>query len=732
MRSECGDQHEIAVQVRGDDVGARGDAGRAETFEGAQGVAEEAQCLQHRKHHDRFVDVELEIALRAGESNRGVETENRDAHLGEGLRLGRIHLAGHNRGTRLVIGDRDFADAGAGAGSIPANIVRDLHGGDGQGAQARRKRHEVIVGGQGCGEIIGRTERQTGRLLEQLTDPRRETRMRIQAGAHRGPAQRHPVQARRGCPHPRERALELRRPRTHHLIPADRGSVLQMGAPHHHHLRELARASAERGRQALHRRDEVAVRLASHRHIHRGGKHIIRRLAFIDVVIGVYRCFPAALAGGDLICARGNHLISVHIRLGARTGLEHLEREFRVEHPFGHLAGRRGNESGELRIEHPELGIRAGRSTFEQPKGVDEGAAPGVAIPTDGEMLERASGLRAPIVLGGHLDRAHRIRFRAGELILCHDSKGSACYVRAACACAARTVLARQAKVASLTLAVFGQESRPRAGREDLRALCLLGKVRRGRRRVMATERRRGSRALDTPARGKRASAPEPSPTTEKAALREERDRLHAECENLRTENTQLNAENSQLRREHEGARSEAATLQARITELEGLVADLRRREKELEAGVVYASGVEQSAVTAQARSEDAMRRAARLVARVRGLEQQVEEERRRYAALEAAGRAREARLTVDSARTSAAHEERYTSQISTLEVQLREARAQLAAIRTQLETSEDELAEAQAELSEAQSHAQTQRYLSLGMGGVAAALGIALLIILL
>ncbi|MDY5138976.1 hypothetical protein R6H00_07250 [Actinotignum timonense] len=62
----------------------------------------------------------------------------------------------------------------------------------------------------------------------------------------------------------------------------------------------------------------------------------------------------------------------------------------------------------------------------------------------------------------------------------------------------------------------------------------------------------------------------------------------------------------------------------------------------------------------------------------------------------------------------------------------MREARAQLAAIRTQLETSEDELAEAQAELSEAQSHAQTQRYLSLGMGGVAAALGIALLIILL
>ncbi|MFE1523606.1 hypothetical protein [Schaalia turicensis] len=273
----------------------------------------------------------------------------------------------------------------------------------------------------------------------------------------------------------------------------------------------------------------------------------------------------------------------------------------------------------------------------------------------------------------------------------------------------------------------------------------------------MATERRRGSRALDTPARGKRASTPAPSstpsPTTEKATLRDERDQLRAECEKLRGEHKKLReeharqrdestalhrevealgAENSQLRGEREAARAEAATLQTRVTELEGLVADLRRREKEVEAGVVYASGVEQSAVTAQARSEDAMRRAARLVARVRGLEQQLEEERRRYTALEAAGRAREARLTVDSARTSAAHEERYTSQISTLEVQLREARAQLAATRAQLETSGNELAETQAELREAQSHAQTQRYLSLGMGGLTAALGIAMLIILL
>ncbi|MCW1073702.1 hypothetical protein OJ930_12070, partial [Streptococcus anginosus] len=83
---------------------------------------------------------------------------------------------------------------------------------------------------------------------------------------------------------------------------------------------------------------------------------------------------------------------------------------------------------------------------------------------------------------------------------------------------------------------------------------------------------------------------------------------LHHEAELLRTEN-------SQLRGEREGARAEVATFQTRVTELEGLVADLRRREKELEAGVVYASSVEQSAVTAQARSEDAMRRAARLVA---------------------------------------------------------------------------------------------------------------------
>ena len=62
----------------------------------------------------------------------------------------------------------------------------------------------------------------------------------------------------------------------------------------------------------------------------------------------------------------------------------------------------------------------------------------------------------------------------------------------------------------------------------------------------------------------------------------------------------------------------------------------------------------------------------------------------------------------------------------------LREAQAQLAAARVQLDTGEDELAEARTELGEARSQAQTQRYLSLGLGGLAAALGIALLIVLL
>ncbi len=94
--------------------------------------AQELHRLQEVVGHQRVVDVELEMALAAGEGQRGVVAEHLDADLGQRLALRRVDLARHDRRARLVLRQRQFAEAGARAGAEQADVVGDLEqrGGD--------------------------------------------------------------------------------------------------------------------------------------------------------------------------------------------------------------------------------------------------------------------------------------------------------------------------------------------------------------------------------------------------------------------------------------------------------------------------------------------------------------------------------------------------------------------------------------------------------------------------
>ena len=54
--------------------------------------------------------------------------------------------------------------------------------------------------------------------------------------------------------------------------------------------------------------------------VHRRREHVVRRLAHVDVIVGVH-----PLAG-----ERGDHLVRVHVRRGAGAGLEDVDRELAV------------------------------------------------------------------------------------------------------------------------------------------------------------------------------------------------------------------------------------------------------------------------------------------------------------------------------------------------------------------------------------------------------------------
>ena len=75
----------------------------------AHGVGEEARAVQQVADHDGLEDVELEVALGAGEGGGGLVAKDLGAHHGQGLALGRVDFAGHDGGARLVFGQLEFA-----------------------------------------------------------------------------------------------------------------------------------------------------------------------------------------------------------------------------------------------------------------------------------------------------------------------------------------------------------------------------------------------------------------------------------------------------------------------------------------------------------------------------------------------------------------------------------------------------------------------------------------------
>jgi hypothetical protein len=67
--------------------------------------------------------------------------------------------------------------------------------------------------------------------------------------------------------------------------------------------------------QRAHFRDQPLDQLARRGDVHRGGERVVRRLAHVDVVVGMDRVLAAHLAAGELDRAVRNHLVDVHVGL---------------------------------------------------------------------------------------------------------------------------------------------------------------------------------------------------------------------------------------------------------------------------------------------------------------------------------------------------------------------------------------------------------------------------------
>ncbi len=141
--------------------------------------------------------------------------------------------------------------------------------------------------------------------------------------------------------------------------------------------------------------------------MHCGRERVVRRLAHIDVIVGMNRLLGAEFAAEHLVGAVGDHLIEIHIGLGAGAGLPDDKGKMIVELAVDHLARGASDGAGAALVDQSQFAIGfGGRQLDDAERANDVHRHPVMA---DAEILPGAFGLRAPVAIGGNLDRTEAV-----------------------------------------------------------------------------------------------------------------------------------------------------------------------------------------------------------------------------------------------------------------------------------------------------------------------------------
>ena len=140
--------------------------------------------------------------------------------------------------------------------------------------------------------------------------------------------------------------------------------------------------------QGRHPRQQVVLDLLGGGDVHGRGEGVVGGLPAVDVIVGMDRALRAELAAIELDGAVGDHLVGVHIRLGAAAGLPDVEREVVVELARDHFLRRPGDELDLVLGQHPELTVGQGGGLLEDAESTDQ--RPRKMIVSNVEIAQRA------------------------------------------------------------------------------------------------------------------------------------------------------------------------------------------------------------------------------------------------------------------------------------------------------------------------------------------------------
>ncbi len=268
-------------------------------------------------------------------------------------------------------------------------VAGDLRQRDGDDLQRARQLDQCVAAGLRLEAIVRRSDLLELRLGDQLAaDAGGELRVRVQPGARGGAAERDLADVH-------ERGLDallaeadLRGVAGELLAERHGHGVHQVRAAGLHDVLELAGLLGERALEQLQRGERAVDGDVERGQVHGGREDVVRRLAHVHVIVRV------SGATGE---AR-DHLVGVHVRRGARAGLEDVDRELRVMLAGGDRGTGVGDLLRELGVEQTELAVHHGGCALDAAEPVDDLGGHGLA--GDLEVRDRLGGLTAVEALG--------------------------------------------------------------------------------------------------------------------------------------------------------------------------------------------------------------------------------------------------------------------------------------------------------------------------------------------
>ena len=143
----------------------------------------------------------------------------------------------------------------------------------------------------------------------------------------------------------------LRRVAAELLPERHRHGVHQVGPSRLDDVDELDRLGRERVAEPVERRHEVVVSGLQRGEVDRRREHVVRALTEVDVVVRM----------GPAVGERADHLVGVHVRRRAGSGLEHVDRELGVVLAGGDRVAGGDDLCGQRGVEEAEFGVRRRR-----------------------------------------------------------------------------------------------------------------------------------------------------------------------------------------------------------------------------------------------------------------------------------------------------------------------------------------------------------------------------------